>query len=90
MEKEGMVLIYFSAGALILLFVALKTKSELLMNFIMRGILGTLGIYCINQVLLWEKISCQVGINIYSVLTSAMLGFPGVIMLYGIQAIQFL
>ena len=90
MEKEGLVLIFFSMIAVVLLFVALKMKSEIMMNFIMRGILGTLGIYCINQVLVWEKISCQVGINVYSVLTSATLGFPGVVMLYGIRALSFL
>ena len=41
MEKEGLVLIFFSMVAVVLLFVALKMKSEIMMNFIMRGILGT-------------------------------------------------
>ena len=90
LNNEKYMLALFSMIAVVLLFVALKMKSEIMMNFIMRGILGTLGIYCINQVLVWEKISCQVGINVYSVLTSATLGFPGVVMLYGIRALSFL
>ena len=90
MEKEGMALLFFSLIAIILLLVALIRKSEMLLNCIMRGIMGTLIIYCINQVLIWENISCQVGINVYSVLASATLGFPGVILLFAIRALTLL
>lgn len=83
-----MVLVFFSLIAIILLFVALRMGSELFMNIIMRGIFGTLGIYCINQVLIWQNISCVIAINFITVITAATLGFPGIIMLYAIRAIS--
>lgn len=90
MEKEGIVLLFFSVIAILLLLIALRLKSEGLINFIMRGILGTLAIYCINQLMIWENIACQIGINGYTVLVAATLGFPGVVLLYAIRAISLL
>lgn len=88
-EKEGMVLVFFSLIAIVLLFVALRLGSEAFMNIIMRGIFGTLGIYCINQVMIWQNITCELGINYLTVIISATLGFPGIILLYAIRALSF-
>ena len=89
MEKEGMVLLFFAMIAIILLFVALRLGSEAFMNIIMRGIFGTLGIYCINQVLIWQNISSIIAINFFTVITAAALGLPGIIMLYAIRAMSY-
>ena len=110
LEKEGIMIVGVIVCAVVLLFVALRKKSELLMNFVLRGILGTLGIYYVNNFLLsllailisplfiyyinnflaLQGIYCEVGINPCTVLASAGLGFPGLILLYGISFYNFL
>ena len=90
LEKEGIMIVGVIVCAVILLFVALRKKSELLMNFVLRGILGTLGIYYVNNFLALQGISCEVGINPCTVLASAGLGFPGLVLLYGISFYNFL
>ena len=57
---------------------------ERIINFVMRGILGTIAIYFINMALERMGISAGVGINAATVLTSGILGFPGLLALYGI------
>ncbi len=57
---------------------------EKIINFVMRGILGTIAIYFINMALERMGISAGVGINAATVLTSGILGFPGLLALYGI------
>lgn len=90
MEKEGWAIVAVIICAVVLLFVALKKNSEWLINFILRGIMGTIGIYIVNQVLIMQGIHCEVGINPYTVLTSAGLGFPGLILLFGLRLYHFL
>ena len=90
MEKEGWMIVGVILCAMILLFVALRKNSEWLMNFILRGIMGTIGIYMINQLLIMQGMSCTVGINPCTVLTSAGLGFPGLILLFGLRLYNFL
>lgn len=85
MEKEGWAIIGVIFCAVGLLIIALKRQSEWLLNFIFRGIMGTIGIYVINQIFLWQNMSCEVGINPYTVLTGATFGAPGIILLYGIR-----
>lgn len=83
--------IYMSvAFILIVCFVVLfigatRKKMEWLLNIVMRGILGTISIYFMNGGLAAVGISVGVGINAVSVLTSAILGIPGVLALYGIE-----
>ena len=57
---------------------------ERILKFLMRGILGTIAIYFINAALAKMGISLGVGINTATVLTSGILGFPGVLGLYAI------
>ena len=85
MQKEGLAMMCVVIFAIILLFVAFRRRSEWLLNFILRGIMSTIGFYIINQIFLWQNLSCEVGINPYTVLTGATFGAPGVILLYGIR-----
>lgn len=59
-------------------------------KFIVRAILGMILIYGINQYLTYKGISLSVGLNAISFLTAGTLGFPGVALLYGVMAYQFL
>ena len=63
---------------------------ERILNFLLRGILGTIAIYFINGALAKMGISLGIGINAATVLTSGILGFPGVAVLYGIHFFKIL
>lgn len=79
-----------SACVIVLLIGSLRRKSEWLLNIILRGVLGTISIYFINQILSAANISIEVGINPITILTSGILGFPGVLALYGIGIYRLL
>lgn len=68
----------------------IKMKKEWLLNLVLRSVLGVIAIYFINAALAERGISLGVGINIYTVLTSGILGFPGLAALYGIGLYKFL
>nr|WP_296439826.1 pro-sigmaK processing inhibitor BofA family protein [uncultured Acetatifactor sp.] len=57
---------------------------EKILNLIMRAILGTIAMYFVNSLLDSLGMSLGIGINAATVLTSAVLGFPGLLALYGI------
>lgn len=59
-------------------------------NFIVRAVVGMTLIYCLNMYFDSQNISIAVGMNFFSFLTSAVLGIPGVALLYGIMFYQIL
>lgn len=63
---------------------------EQILNILLRGILGTIAIYFINSALEAMGLTLGVGINAATVLTSGILGFPGLLALYGIGLYRFL
>lgn len=65
-------------------------KKEWILNLLMRSIMGVIAIYFINIFLEERGIYPGVGINIWTVLTSGILGIPGVAALYGIGFYQIL
>ena len=68
----------------------MKNKSQFLVNFIVRAILGLGVIFFANQLFIHKGIDINVGINAISFVTSGLLGLPGVAMLYGVVAIPLL
>uniref|UniRef100_UPI004057C99B pro-sigmaK processing inhibitor BofA family protein n=1 Tax=Acetatifactor sp. TaxID=1872090 RepID=UPI004057C99B len=85
----GTLLIVFVVICLLLVS-AMKKKWEWLLNVVMRSVMGTIVIYFVNLALGGMGISLGVGINTVTVLTSGILGFPGVVALYGIGIYQLL
>ena len=85
----GMIAIVIICVALVLL-AAITRKAECLLNLVMRSILGTLAIYFINGGLSVLGYSLGIGLNAITVLTSAILGIPGLLALYGIGIYQML
>lgn len=55
-----------------------------MINFFVRVILGIAMIFFVNEFLEFENISVRVGMNPLTLLTSGVLGTPGVALLYGI------
>lgn len=75
---------------IVLLIGALGRKVEWVVNFILRAVMGTIGIYVMNYLLAAGRISVAVGINPFTILTSGILGFPGIAVLYGIHFFKML
>ncbi|MDE7014995.1 MAG: pro-sigmaK processing inhibitor BofA family protein [Kineothrix sp.] len=64
---------------------AFRKRKEWIINFIFRSVIGTVSIFFLNGFLVSQGISIAIGINPITVLTSGILGFPGLFMLYGIN-----
>lgn len=82
---EG-VLAIIGVCVVVLLLVLCRKRVDIVVNFILRGLVGVVLIYLINDVLLFQKIPATVGINLISVSISGMFGLPGVALLYGITS----
>ena len=76
--------------AVVLFMGVIKRRSEWLLNILMRSILGTIAIYFVNGALADAGINLGVGINPVTVLTSGILGFPGLLAIYGIGVYKYL
>lgn len=69
----------------------MKEKGvEIIVNFIVRAVIGVAVIFFVNQFLDSQKIPVAVGVNLLSFLTSGILGLPGVALLYGIVCWEIL
>ena len=90
MEKGTGVLVIAGACLLILFMVMVRRKVEFFLDFCLRAVMGGISIYGINLLLASWGISCSVGINLLSLLTSGILGFSGVSLLYAVAAFHFL
>lgn len=63
----------------------MKNRVELLLNFLLRAVFGMIAIFLINSFLQDKGLVGSIGINPLSFVTSGLLGFPGVALLYGIN-----
>lgn len=80
---QGMLIVVVVA-LLVLGIIVFKKHAEWLLNFLIRGVFGAIAIYFINEALFAFGLETAVGINGVSLLTSAVLGMPGVLLLYGV------
>lgn len=90
MVNANSVLAILGVCIIVLIIGALGRKVEWLVNFILRAVMGTIGIYCLNYLLTARQITIAVGINPFTILTSGFLGFPGIAVLYGIHFFKIL
>ena len=81
---QNVTVMLFGVGLVagILLIIAVKKQLEWLLDFILRGVMGTLAIYLINSWFLTVGIVSGVLLHPATVLTVTILGFPGVLGLY--------
>lgn len=63
---------------------------EWLLNLVMRAILGILIIHFVNLGLAYFGICLGVGINLFTIGVLALLGAPGLLILYGFGVYCFL
>ncbi|WP_310602216.1 pro-sigmaK processing inhibitor BofA family protein [Anaerosporobacter sp.] len=84
MEKLTYIIIIGIGLAIILLAIFFK-KTEWLANFVFRGLLGVILLYCINSVLVNFGVKQVPGINEINIASIGLLGMPGIFMLYAIM-----
>lgn len=72
------VCIVFIAVALV------KRRPDLLIDFGLRAVIGTAGIYLLDLIFKSKGYNINVGINGVTVLANGLLGLPGFILLYGL------
>lgn len=73
------------ALAAVLAVGALRNHVELIINFVLRGILGMLMIYFVNLFFSARIPEIEMGYNLLTFCTTGVLGVPGILMLYGIN-----
>ena len=67
-----------------------KSKIQMLLVFLLRMGMGAVVILWLNQFWGMQGIELFVGLNLMTLLTSGMLGFSGVTLLFAISALKFL
>ena len=73
MEKISSMVAILVVCTLVLIIGAFGRKIEWIINFVLRAVLGTIGIYFLNNFLIASNISAAVGINPLTVVTSGIL-----------------
>ena len=81
---QGAFLIVAVCG-IVLFLLAVKSNSHMILNLILRSTIGSILIFVINIALESVGIYTTIGLNVGTVLTTGILGFPGVLLLYGIK-----
>ena len=79
-----------STLAAVLMLGMFRNHIEMIINFILRGILGLLLIYFGNCALAGWMPELHIGYNLISFGTAGFLGIPGVLMLFGINLYMIL
>lgn len=90
MNQPENLLWLIGAAVLLLILSFFARKAEWLINFVLRSIMGTIAIYFINMGITFLGFTTVVGINAVSVLTTGILGIPGIVMLYGLSIYRML
>lgn len=62
----------------------LRRKAEIILNFVVRAILGAIAIYMINILLAGIGINAAAGVNPFNILAVGSLGTGGLALIYGI------
>ena len=62
-----------------------EKRSSVIVNFIIRAVVGFAVIFFLNQFLAMQGLSVRVGMNPVTFVTAGTLGAPGVALLYGIS-----
>ena len=84
MDTRISMLIMVGICVVVLAIGVLKRKAEIILNFLVRSVLGVMAIFFVNLTLAELGIEGMVGINPLSVLTVGSLGTGGIALLYGI------
>ena len=68
----------------VLCLAGFQRKSNRILQLVKRGVLGFVAIVLLNRVFAYFAIPLFVGVNVWTVLTGAFLGIPGICLLFAI------
>ncbi len=85
MDMRMSMIVMAGICGLVLAIGFLRRKAELVLNFMVRTVLGVMAICLVNMLLSGAGIAGSVGLNPVSILTVGSLGTGGVALLYGIM-----
>lgn len=71
--------------AAVFLIAVFRKHIEIIINFVLRGVLGLFIIYFGNYFLCPQLPGVELGYNLITFFTSGVLGVPGVLMMYGMK-----
>ena len=80
-SESIMMMIVICVG--LMLFVIFSKPIKYILKMILQGCVGLIGIYIINFAV--GSLGLSVGLNGSTFLISALLGLPGIFLLYGLQ-----
>ncbi len=87
MQGAGVIIIMCLA---VLAIVLLRGRWYLIGELVLRFLCGAASIYVINLIMEGVAFGGEVGINPVTLLTTTILGFPGLVALYGIKFVSLL
>lgn len=87
MDKALAMWILAGVCVTILFLILLKQKMQFLLEFLLRTGVGAAIILVVNNVFLQWGIPTLVGLNFWSLLTSGILGIPGVAVLFVVSSV---
>ena len=85
MEMYQGAFVIIAVCGILFFIIAVKSNSHLIINLLLRSLSGSIMIFFINKFLESSEIFALVGLNLGTVLTAGILGFPGVVLLFGIK-----
>ncbi len=75
---------------LVLAIVFFRGRMHLVFGIVLRGLCGVVSIYVINMLMERAAYEAAIGVNPVTVLAATILGFPGLVALYGIKIVSLL
>lgn len=82
---ENIILIGIITACILFIGVCIvKRRQDVLIDLVLRAVIGTAGIYLLDLVLRIRGYDISVGINGATVITNGLLGLPGFLLLYGL------
>lgn len=84
MKQENVFVIMVGICVLVLLIGVLKQKAAIVLNMIVRVVVGCVGIILLNDFLQKQGIPVAAGLNPLNLLTIGSLGTSGFALIYGI------
>ena len=90
MERPENLMWFIGTAVLLLASSFVGKKAEWLLNLVLRSVFGMIVMYFMNWGIEMLGFTASVGINAATVLTVGILGFPGILALYGLAVYQML
>lgn len=85
MSFNSILVLFILLICIFLILQILSIKLSTLFGFLLRGSLGVIGINVVNSLIAFSSI--YVGVNFFTFIFTALLGLPGFLTLYFLQAV---